>query len=342
MTDPPPIPADPPLVNRVAEEPPPLVVRPKPRPGLIEAGLLTVAYAVVIFGTILVLVVAVVFGLALSGNKAALEPAADGGPAGAVGTLPPAVAAATAYAVVLAYGVALVFTLGVFRLVVGRGWAREVGLDRLPPRYLVLALIAFPAFSVGSDLLAQLVAAVVGTDPAQEEAARSLGDLFRGFHWSFAVFAIGVCPGVAEELWCRGFLGRGLVGRYGRWLGVLYTSLFFGLLHVYPPVYVFLTAVMGAALHFTYLTSRSLWVPILIHLLNNGLAALGAVGVLPDSMGRAFQDNLAAVSVLTIGALGTAGTAMLAAREPGTRGRVAVWAVPAAGCSAGLVWLSLA
>ena len=39
--------------------------------------------------------------------------------------------------------------------------------------------------------------------------------------WPFAVLVIGLGPGLGEELWCRGFLGRGLVGRYGVVLGVL-------------------------------------------------------------------------------------------------------------------------
>ena len=53
--------------------------------------------------------------------------------------------------------------------------------------------------------------------------------------------------------------------------------MFFGALHVWPPSYVIVTAVMGAGLHFAYITSRSLWVPIAIHLANNSFAALAAM-----------------------------------------------------------------
>ena len=55
-------------------------------------------------------------------------------------------------------------------------------------------------------------------------------------HWplAVAVFAIGVMPGLSEELWCRAFLGRGLVGKHGLFWGVLGTSFLFGFIHVDP------------------------------------------------------------------------------------------------------------
>lgn len=287
MTDEPPPPADPPLVTRVeAAEPVALPSAPrigwldKPQPGLLEAAVLTLGYAAVVFGTMIGLVLVAMLVTALLGDKGALKPKPGAAP-GSIGALPPALAEALGYSMVAAYVAGLIFTLVLLRLMAGRTWASQIGLTRLPSGYLLLAIIAFPAFSVGSDLLAQVVDRVFGASDFQAKAGQGLGDLLRGFPWWFAVLAVGVCPGVAEELWCRGFLGRGLVARYGPWLGVLFTSVFFGLLHVYPFPYVFLTAVMGAGLHFTYLMSRSLWVPITIHLLNNSLAALAAIGMLP-------------------------------------------------------------
>src|SRR5208337_4060578 len=74
----------------------------------------------------------------------------------------------------------------------------------------------------------------------------------------FGVLVVGLGPALNEELFCRGFLGRGLLGRYGTVGGILLTSLFFGLLHLDPP-HVVATFVMGCCLHFTYLMTRSLW-----------------------------------------------------------------------------------
>ncbi|MBX9623725.1 MAG: CPBP family intramembrane metalloprotease [Gemmataceae bacterium] len=305
-----PDPSDPPLVTLIG----PSVSR-RPRPGLWEAGIFTVVYAVVVFGSMFALAGgAVVAALVFGGPNALQVPEGDDGP-----LLPPALGNVLGPAIVLAYIAGAAFTLYMMRTVIGWGWAREVGLDRLPPAHVALALALFPAFTVGSDLLAGAVTHLFGADPFQADAERTLADLLGRFHWSFAVLAVGICPGVAEELWCRGFLGRGLVGRYGPWLGVLFTSMFFGLLHIYPPAYVLITAVMGAVLHFTYLMSRSLWVPILLHVLNNSLAALGAVGMLPGSVAAGVQNPTAVLVALTAGGLIASGLAMWAARDPSRR-----------------------
>jgi hypothetical protein len=88
-----------------------------------------------------------------------------------------------------------------------------------------------------------------------------------------AILVIGLGPGVGEELWCRGFLGRGLVGRYGVVTGIALTSFFFGLIHLDPAQGV-MAMLMGICLHFVYLTTRSLWLSILLHFLNNSASVI--------------------------------------------------------------------
>jgi membrane protease YdiL (CAAX protease family) len=88
------------------------------------------------------------------------------------------------------------------------------------------------------------------------------------------VLIVGLGPGLGEELWCRAFLGRGLVGRHGVVMGVILTSLFFGAIHVDPHQGT-MAALMGLFLYFSYLMTRSLWVPMLMHFLNNSLSVIG-------------------------------------------------------------------
>ncbi len=88
------------------------------------------------------------------------------------------------------------------------------------------------------------------------------------------VITVGCClPAVAEEIFFRGFLGRGLVAKYGPVPGVLLTSLFFGLCHVMPDQAVY-TFVLGIILHIVYLSSKSIFAPMIIHALNNLIAFL--------------------------------------------------------------------
>ena len=85
-----------------------------------------------------------------------------------------------------------------------------------------------------------------------------------------------VFPGVFEELLFRGVLGKGMTGRWGpRWLGIAtgvgFASLYFGLAHIIP-AHAASAAVMGVFLHLAFLYSRSFWVPVLIHVVNNAMA----------------------------------------------------------------------
>lgn len=78
-------------------------------------------------------------------------------------------------------------------------------------------------------------------------------------------------PALAEEIFFRAFVGRGLIKAYGVTAGVLLTSLIFGLFHVRPGHVVF-AFVFGIVLHFLYLMTKSLFAPMLLHALNNLLA----------------------------------------------------------------------
>lgn len=88
-----------------------------------------------------------------------------------------------------------------------------------------------------------------------------------------ALAAIAAFPGVSEELWCRGFLGRGLVGKYGVFWGVLMASFFFGAIHGDPRQGSYALA-MGVILHLVYLSSRSLLMPMLLHFGNNAVGVV--------------------------------------------------------------------
>jgi membrane protease YdiL (CAAX protease family) len=100
---------------------------------------------------------------------------------------------------------------------------------------------------------------------------QQMEQVFTDWPVALAVLAIGVMPGLGEELWCRGFLGRGLVGKHGLLWGVLGTSFLFGALHVDPRQGT-MAMFAGIMLHYVYLTTRSLLLPMLLHFLNNSMA----------------------------------------------------------------------
>ncbi len=155
------------------------------------------------------------------------------------------------------------------RLVVGRDWPRALALRRPNLSHVCLVLLGVPGMYVlaaGIDALAKrLLPSFMDLDAAES--------MFGRWPWPLAVLIIGVGPGLAEELFCRGFLGRGLVGRFGVVGGVLLTSMLFALIHMEPRQVAY-TFPMGMLLHLAYLATRSLWIPVLAHTASNSLAVL--------------------------------------------------------------------
>lgn len=175
----------------------------------------------------------------------------------------------------------LLYAFVLVRWVFGRRWPRRVGLRRPGVAQLLIAWLVFlPGLMFSTEGLYALLLRLTGWEwnPSMQTTLAAADAVPV---W-LAVLAIAVGPGVAEELFCRGFLGHGLVGRRGWVVGVLLTSALFGLLHL-DPLYVVVTGVIGAGLHFTLATSRSLWVPVVLHTTNNalGLLTVKLASVLP-------------------------------------------------------------
>lgn len=84
---------------------------------------------------------------------------------------------------------------------------------------------------------------------------------------------IAVAPAIGEEVIFRGIIGRGLVARHGVVAGVIMTSLMFAAVHIHPAHVVSLLP-LAFFIHLTYLTTRSILAPMLLHLLNNSLAVI--------------------------------------------------------------------
>ncbi|HET6575381.1 MAG TPA: CPBP family intramembrane glutamic endopeptidase [Fimbriiglobus sp.] len=191
----------------------------------------------------------------------------------------------------------LTFALLLLRFGVGPDWTRKVALRRPPVVPLVLSLMVLPGLilahtAVQAGLHETAEAVIRLLDPNADTGSSmdaQMKTMMSPWPLWLAVLVMGVGPGVIEEFFCRGFLGRGLVARYGPVGGVLLTSMLFGMLHLLP-LYAVGTMVMGALLHVTYLATRSLWVPVLLHFLNNTLSVLAILGV-PTLRGLAVDPT---------------------------------------------------
>jgi membrane protease YdiL (CAAX protease family) len=214
--------------------------------------------------------------------------------------------------------VTLAFALGIIRLRLGRGWKRQLAVRRPAWSHVALAVLGLPGMSLVAEGVVHLFH-FLPTFHYQAEVEKLIA-LWPAW---FGVLVLGVGPALSEELWFRGFLGRGLMGRFGLLGGALLTSFFFGLMHLDPP-HVMGTMALGLCFNFAYVMTRSLWIPMLLHFLNNSLAVLAASVHEGDRAYEAIQKTpshwhylAAAVLCLAVAAAFYRSRARLVAAGPG-------------------------
>lgn len=85
------------------------------------------------------------------------------------------------------------------------------------------------------------------------------------------IIAVGVLPGVCEEVSNRGVLMRGFMSKLGVWRAVLLSSMIFGLMHL-NIVQMFYATILGIIMALAILATRTIWSGIIIHFMNNSLS----------------------------------------------------------------------
>lgn len=108
----------------------------------------------------------------------------------------------------------------------------------------------------------------------EDNAAAMLRDILTmETPWSFVVtlFIVAVLPGIGEELVFRGILQREItVWTMRPVLSVWIAAIVFSAVHMQFEGFLPRVA-LGAVLGFLYLWSRNLWIPIIVHAVNNGV-----------------------------------------------------------------------
>lgn len=126
------------------------------------------------------------------------------------------------------------------------------------PQLLVWAFVLI----LGLDaVLEPLVAWLPG--PSYDRLGRGWG----------TVLALVVFAPLFEETICRGMVLGSLRAKYGVVAAWFFSSLFFGVLHLYPAQAI-VAAAIGMVLGYVYIVSGSLWAPLILHAANNLCAYL--------------------------------------------------------------------
>lgn len=183
----------------------------------------------------------------------------------------------------------------ILRMRVGRDWMSAIQVRRPALKPCLLAVACVPAMLLIGSVVETSIKNLFGI---KEPTAEIISEGMKHYPMWFCILVIAVGASVNEELFCRGFLGRGLVGRYGILIGMLLTSVIFGAIHLNLPQSVW-ACILGFFLHLTYLATRSLWVPLLLHFLNNAIAVL-LESAIPDFEPTMWQAVMIAIPTFAI------------------------------------------
>lgn len=164
----------------------------------------------------------------------------------------------------------------VFLLLVRRGvttWS-GLGLGRSGVSHPVLRGLGYGLLFLLVSGAVSLALASLGVqqDQAQQFPVEGAGTLGKA---AILLAGIGFAP-FAEELFFRGFIFQAMSQRKGRARGLLYSSALFALVHANTAA--FLPLLAGAAvLAVSFRRTRSLWVPVTAHAVNNAVALTALV-----------------------------------------------------------------
>lgn len=96
------------------------------------------------------------------------------------------------------------------------------------------------------------------------------------FESLFIVFVVAVIPALCEETLFRGFVQKSFEQKLNPFWSILITAVFFGMYH-FNPYGLFALISLGAYFGFAAYTSNSIFIPIVLHFLNNLVAVLAFI-----------------------------------------------------------------
>ena len=110
----------------------------------------------------------------------------------------------------------------------------------------------------------------------------------------FALLAVAIIPSIIEEVYFRGTLQKIVLDSTGKpYAAIILTAIFFSAIHF--SFFGFLSRMaLGIVLGYVYHYSKTIWLPILLHFLNNGIAVVVLYSIKnnPANVEKMMDDNL--------------------------------------------------
>ena len=182
---------------------------------------------------------------------------------------------------------------------------------------IMLVVMPFLSFTIDINsklILPEFMSAIEEWMKQSEEQAMQLTSSFlkmdNFFDFLFIFLLVAILPAVGEELLFRGVLQKLLIKWTKKYhLGIWITAILFSALHM--QFYGFLPRlILGVMFGYLFFWSKSLWLPILAHLLNNGSVVIAAY-INPDTISKSepfssSENTLLSISLILISFITTA------------------------------------
>ena len=107
--------------------------------------------------------------------------------------------------------------------------------------------------------------------PQNIEVAEAISEFMLGDNsFIVALIAFAILPAICEEVLFRGFLITAFKGKKSAFRPVILSSILFGIMHI-DFIRMIPTAILGLTLGYAVYNTSSIFIPMLMHFMNNGL-----------------------------------------------------------------------
>ncbi len=196
----------------------------------------------------------------------------------------------------LAQILSVIYGILLSRRFFGPKWKDKIGLTQVKPGNIVAGMM----LGIGLFFLAEGLSHWANHFFQKIHFEGEVAKMFAKWPWWAGVLIIGFGPALGEEIFCRGFLGCGMISRLGIIRGVLFTSLLFGVMHIAPVQAVYAT-ILGLFLHKLVLITGTLHGSIAAHFVNNSITMLAVCEDSPlHSTMIALQNRIGNMPFLSI------------------------------------------
>ncbi|OGU55192.1 MAG: abortive infection protein [Ignavibacteria bacterium RBG_13_36_8] len=151
-----------------------------------------------------------------------------------------------------------------------------IGLIILTPllqEFLYLQNYVIEKLAVASPFIKQIKDFLTEIDKLVEQTYGNLLAADSVFESSFVILVVAVVPAVCEEIFFRGYVQKSFELKLKPFWAIFITALFFGLYH-FSPFGLIPLITLGLFLGFAAYMSNSIFIPMILHFLNNFIAVI--------------------------------------------------------------------